>query len=62
MYPDSYEIFNEPYEEDSEDKFDIDDCGFDADTNNCVLEGSEECDFFCPYRNIYFKLLQADQT
>ena len=49
MYPNSYEIFNEPYEDDSEDEFDIEDCGFDTDTNNCVLAGTAECDFFCPF-------------
>ena len=59
MYPDSYEIFNEPYEDDSEDEFDIEDCYFDKDTNNCVLAGTEECDFVCPFSNL---ILNCPQT
>jgi hypothetical protein len=49
MSPDDYDQDDDGWTEDDEDEWE-DDCGLMAD-GQCMLAGSEHCDFCCPNRD-----------
>lgn len=53
---DDFDDFDEPGEFDEDDEFDEGDfdCGF-IPGDGCLMAGTEDCDFECPYRNLLEK-------
>lgn len=49
-----------PEEDPMEDEFSLDECGF-IPSKGCLLAVTEDCDFDCPWRDMFYKTLSEER-